>query len=450
MTFLILIICSLVVATSYAYKSSDGIQVNVTKNRVVLDITEHVSILCATSERILEDGYKVINKIEIDKSSQNEISHETEHQIVASIDNYNGTRGAIFPDGTLKVKGSIKEVTNSFLVMTFTVATVFALGDYSCNIHGYSNDVSAHPLIRSSYNSETISRTETDIDTVTQLVVEEKKAIEALDQRVKELQSDSLILGIKLWPLLSSDGFYAEYWPTGNFSLLKPATGCPPNTRAGGWRQPSIKIFTKNWGGNEDRVPDEFPAQPPQDKEASIVLQFCSLGGKGHFDWPPGDYCIHKNVPNDHCPAGFAEGAIALGMNSLQVSKEVLKRNPPARISTLDDKHSLVNVSFCCRNDGNITQAISLPTHAPFYMYQYKSNGCQAVNDMDVKVDYLHIDTSSQNVDEAAGETPRHRLNGVRLWLCQYTLKASPMEEIWQFLSSPITGSAEDEERDDI
>lgn len=50
-------------------------------------------------------------------------------------------------------------------------------------------------------------------------------------------------------------------------------------------------------------------------------------------------------------------------------------------------------IYFCCKTDGNKTDAVLLPTKSPFYLLAYKSAKCQMVKWAVATVEWIYYDT---------------------------------------------------------
>lgn len=173
-------------------------------------------------------------------------------------------------------------------------------------------------------------------------------------------------------------------WPEGTYSLAKPKTGCPAGafTWYEGWRLQDTETQT---GDNAWSAGNNFAGTLAKDM---FTLEFCTKGENKptEFDrsWPRGDYCIFQY--GNACPAGFAQGYVKWD------DEDSLNKNDWQGVlpDGVYDEDTLQR--YCCRNDGMPTEAIVLPTDKPFYLFQYKSDVCQKVANMQVSEEWLRFD----------------------------------------------------------
>ena len=64
-------------------------------------------------------------------------------------------------------------------------------------------------------------------------------------------------------------------------------------------------------------------------------------------------------------------------------------------------------IYFCCKTDGNKTDAILLPSKSPFYLLAYKSAKCQMVKWAVASLEWIYYDTEhTNNNDRVYGTYP--------------------------------------------
>ena len=89
------------------------------------------------------------------------------------------------------------------------------------------------------------------------------------------------------------------------------------------------------------------------------------------YRWPEGKYCIYKRGP--HCPAKMKEGFVIWDDENTDNQNDANGALPEGMYT--DD----TKIYFCCSTNGNVDNAISLPTKTPFYLFAYQSIKCQKV-----------------------------------------------------------------------
>ena len=217
-------------------------------------------------------------------------------------------------------------------------------------------------------------------------------------------------------------------WPEGEFSILRPASGCPVDLTFNGQRGTYFQIHTESSNPNLDEHPavlgDWTRSKKALSKDNFITLWFCESNGVFNTEpWPKGSYCINRLVDSS-CPSGFTAGNICFHFEERNTVYDFTSRS-------VSDSNCL---SFCCRDDGLADEYIELPTHRPFLLYRL-GDECQAVQGMRGTSETLYIDTEGfyENKDEANGAVPDHRMASVdyenadlrdltfQLFLCHYT-----------------------------
>ena len=221
-------------------------------------------------------------------------------------------------------------------------------------------------------------------------------------------------------PLLANYPAYLEHpriqagipiWPDGTYALPKPLNGCPfsPTLQ---WSQGWLLQDTEN-DKNNYRSPSGGKNLDVYDAKDFIVTQFCtkdSTAGDSGLKWPPGSYCIAKYGP---CPEGFQEGSIFWD------DKNSENRNTHGGSLPDGQYNADTRLDYCCRDDAPITEKITLPYFAPFYLMCQSGSGCQRVKYMTVMQETLQWDDeNTNNHDYNSGMHPfddgdpqNHRLN---------------------------------------
>ena len=109
-----------------------------------------------------------------------------------------------------------------------------------------------------------------------------------------------------------------------------------------------------------------------------------------------GQYCIYKK---GDCPEELSEGFIFLDDED--------NNNQNSIGGTLPDgiyNHD-TNISFCCRTDGNKSDAMLLPVSKPFYLLAYGSSECQRVEGALVTEEFIQFDNEDTNNADGWGGT---------------------------------------------
>ncbi|XP_041462169.1 uncharacterized protein LOC121413421 [Lytechinus variegatus] len=225
---------------------------------------------------------------------------------------------------------------------------------------------------------------------------------------------------------------YAQTWPSGTYGLPKPLTGCPS-----GW------VDGRRGHDTEDTNPINMWSVPINlagyQGRSNMEHQFCmKTFTSGSSSWPAGEYCIYKY---GSCPSGFQEKFILWDdedTNNMNTKSGTLPDG-------IYDNNSLYK--FCCRNDGDTWQAISLPTGNNFYLFAIKAGStCQRVIGMDVTSEWFHWDNEDyMNADgESSGSNtpyPGVSLSGIMLIFCYYQPASTSAWPSGTYgLPKPLTG----------
>ena len=80
-------------------------------------------------------------------------------------------------------------------------------------------------------------------------------------------------------------------------------------------------------------------------------------------------------------------------------------------------------IEYCCRTDGNATNAINLPTDSPFVLLKANTHLCQKVNGMQVRSEFFAWDNEDSNpASKKIGPVNAEldQLKNIKLHYCYY------------------------------
>lgn len=212
-------------------------------------------------------------------------------------------------------------------------------------------------------------------------------------------------------------------WPSGEYGLPMPVSGCPTNDASSEWLTGMRFHAVKH-----DKTYDE-KAYPYWSESIMLKGGATKLGIEQHFcmhstlsvpsnesdfehvsktaePWMPGKYCIFQY--GDHCLEGFQSGSITWfdKSHNNQTSKLNLFNSVHGHVPSGHYTTHNTTINFCCRDDGQPEVPIRLPKTRPFYLLQY-GQICQEVEGMSEVGQYFHYeeeviltsDHSSSRVD---------------------------------------------------
>ena len=114
---------------------------------------------------------------------------------------------------------------------------------------------------------------------------------------------------------------FQNEWPSGNYGLPKPRTGCPDRSWREGFRyHDSENAENTNWKSNKSHLSGNVTLH-------GIRQEFCiHLNTRNEqIPWPRGKYCIYKK--GGTCPFGLHEGMLVfLYMTWAEVIVSTLRR----------------------------------------------------------------------------------------------------------------------------
>ena len=201
-------------------------------------------------------------------------------------------------------------------------------------------------------------------------------------------------------------------WPRGQFSLVKPASGCPARM-SWGWRYQD----NQDDGNNNTWDPYDLDSCVDISPRGNVKTNFCTKESEsGSPSWPRGIYCIAKY--GSSCPSGFREGSIYWDDEDDSNDNAVMQPVPSGQYN----RNTKIN--FCCRSDGNHDTPITLPPTEPFALYRYHRR-CQRVRGMNEPMElWVHSDDEDTggNDNSCSGSHPDASCNhNQKLYYCYYT-----------------------------
>ena len=118
-------------------------------------------------------------------------------------------------------------------------------------------------------------------------------------------------------------------------------------------------------------------------------INYCTFLSCNQSSWPNGTYCIVAF--GSSCPDGFGKGYVYWD------DEDTDNTNYASGSVPFGSFYRNTKLYYCCRSDGSISTAISLPTGTPFYLLQKSSAGCQRVAGMTDRHDWLYTDDENDN-----------------------------------------------------
>ncbi|GFS24141.1 MACPF domain-containing protein 2 [Elysia marginata] len=327
------------------------------------------------------------------------------------------------------------EVKDAVLEFVWAVATADTFGVYHCDVIGFTSDasivtgntpnieikmggVTANDLLDVLMKSKArlqdkVANNSAEIGELNgqfeYLKEQEQNMSDLIGQRLaaSENAMDTVMQRL-LFPKIA--------WPSGQYALLQPDTGCPMhlNFYAGHTGYFTLHAESTTRNGMTKANPNSHLVKPvvtTSGNDVFVNLKFCvSSSATTGFPWPKGDYCIHSMTGD--CPAGFSRGTINVDTEN-SANKDAMGGNHPASAP--------YSLKFCCTNTGVYSTPMVLPTESPFYLYRYKSP-CQVVAGMRVQVDYFEVGVEA-NYNSVSGEYPYTILKSTsrRFELCYYS-----------------------------
>ncbi|PFX14924.1 hypothetical protein AWC38_SpisGene20888 [Stylophora pistillata] len=203
-------------------------------------------------------------------------------------------------------------------------------------------------------------------------------------------------------------------WPLGTYGFPMANSGCP---NGGFWRT------GWRYHETEDNNPSSYWSNPydlaGHIHKSNMVQKFCiktkSRTSRYDMPWPEGKYCIFKK---EICPADFEEAHI-------RWDDEDHKNNNKDGGTLPEGSYGRnTYIEYCCRTDGDATEAIRLPTGSPFVLIKGNTHLCQKVDGMVEKSQYFYWDTEDKD--------PQSRIHGpinaelisnrnIKVHYCYYT-----------------------------
>ena len=183
-----------------------------------------------------------------------------------------------------------------------------------------------------------------------------------------------------------------DLWPTGNYSLPKPLSGCPKF-----WKEGWLKQHLENDAKTASKFSFNFHMNASIVMKEFIERTFCTkvLETSVKRVWPKGFYCIYKK---QNCPKDMLEGSITWD------DEDSKNRNDHGgTLPDLDTSFPGTKLYFCCQTQGKWYKSIELPIQKPFYLLPYSLN-CQRVVGAISSLEYIIFNTEDfSNADKFNG-----------------------------------------------
>lgn len=202
-------------------------------------------------------------------------------------------------------------------------------------------------------------------------------------------------------------------WPDGTYSLPRTVQGCPTGWSTG-WR------YQDNEDNNNANYwqPSNLNSYMNFDLGTDYRTYYCTKTFSGSMSgstWPRGRYCIARY--GGSCPTGFAGGYIYWDDEDRNNANSLQGPIPDG------DYGRNTRVQYCCRNDGNPSQGVRLPTTKAFVLYQFGPT-CQVVMGMNYPVQLMvHFDDEdSNNENSCSGSHPNGSCGrNNEIYFCYYS-----------------------------
>ena len=180
-------------------------------------------------------------------------------------------------------------------------------------------------------------------------------------------------------------------WPKGKYGLVKPKYGCPSGSNSV-FRTGKRKHDTEDNDAN-NKWSHTYSLAGYKAKN-NMRWEFCIKVSNGkdniNYDWPKGKYCILRF--GNHCPTSFETGEVYWDDEDSRNSNKHSGKMPDG----VYDRNT--RMFFCCRNDGETSKPIILPTNRPFIlMPTQKGRACQSVFRMRVSRQWFRWDDEDDN-----------------------------------------------------
>ena len=329
------------------------------------------------------------------------------------------------------------DVKNAVLEFVWPRATSEALGVYRCDAIGFTPDASIvsgnTPNIEIKMDEVTVNdvldvlrRAKARLqDEVSYNTVEIGELNDKLDGLIEEERNRSGVIDERLAAsehvkeaVVHRLLFPENPWPSGQYALLQPDTGCPLGLNFYGGHTGYFTIHGESSQGTRKTFANtktylSKPVVTTSGSEVFLTLKFCvSNTMTNNLPWPKGEYCIHSADGN--CPEDFSTGIIRLDTEDTN-NQDAKGGNHPSNVPS--------DLRFCCTKSGVHSTPMVLPTEKPFYLYR-QQNPCQAVAGMNVTIDYFEVGVESR-YNTVSGEHPYTVLktNSRRFEVCYYSKK---------------------------
>ena len=405
--FMSILVCllTLSIGTFFAEASTPGIssyRLSLLPKRVIKGFTQDVRLRC---ER---DGSAAHKLAEIDRIRVMKKTQTGRWWTIAEVMDYSGE---VTADDQVNVTWWMDSTkVEAFLEISWPVATQETFGVYKCELVGFDkhlyHDIEGTSEVQISEQTANAAdlynfMRKLQVDAAARLSRNAAKLKEIKEDREKQLVSE---IGKDY---VAKDKLLA--WPTGEYGLLQPRSGCPVDLAFYGGDTGYIRFkieAPESSGFAVNTVHDQLNLAAPivakGSRGASFSLYFCVVSRVfSSAVWPEGSYCIHQR--GQDCPDSFSSttqhGLTGIESNKFAYGGTVPNLNP---------------TQLCCKESESPDVPIDLPTENPFYLYRH-GNSCQQVKNMDVTPEDISLQPIEMHVP-------------VTLQLCYYAKRSGAGE----------------------
>ncbi|XP_074643369.1 uncharacterized protein LOC141900388 [Tubulanus polymorphus] len=200
-------------------------------------------------------------------------------------------------------------------------------------------------------------------------------------------------------------------WPGGMYALPAASGGCPSKEAEWklGWRfQDAPSRYVNKW--NASMNSNWNGAITRGSVNSSFCVKTITYYSTVQYTWPRGQYCILKKGIS--CPIGFNESTVKW-KDALVNSRNSIGGILPEGVYNTNS----TDISYCCRNDGDVNKPIVLPNEHPFYLLaRAQIERCQQVYGMHLTTETLGWGTDNSNYAfqyERVKNSVRNRYNRI-------------------------------------
>ncbi|XP_059169963.1 uncharacterized protein LOC131951637 [Physella acuta] len=410
MLYVLLLLVNFMSPGQASTETLPAVYIELSHEKVVVDLSEEVSIKCTTNATELEKmGWTALDKLIIERENENGPPKK-----LASIDHAQAIRGQT---DNVVVEGRVEKDLTAWLKMTYQTAEDETEGNMRCLVTGYDNYYEANWL-EDFTPYAMINATDVSIEAVMESLKHDKRILKETGQTISDASKWVQTFSKYLNEWNSRTNMYLEHWPNGNYALPKPTTGCPADMPIP-WTTKTSQFTLARGKRTENKLPYHFEQSGPN----IVKYSFCRHESGGHYSWPEGDYCIHPYTVSSRCPTDFEISDIVFGhLDSASDSIMLKAAIETSLLKSASRGREYLTIRFCCRNDGPAKNPVLLPTQAPFYLYQGQSGVCQEIVGANYSIEELTHNVRAPKSDSSArGAASKHEKDDGIIRLCYYT-----------------------------